>query len=538
MLIYNYKKEFVGIDEADIEALGLSTLADLRAEAADFADLFVRTPGCIHNFKHVHWIDYVLDKDGAEAKVIIHVKNKNYSATISINTAYLVDSPSQKAFSVVLNNLKSLSSSQTEKLLSDINSKPAPAPASGPTELFTIPSSVIEPGTEEEIAAETGTAAYDPYESSTEDSLAVDDIYETEIEVEDLTADDAPHDEELESMKYKEPEIEDLYEDTVEESITPSVEKQEEVKTETTVVEEGEFANYVYNPELASEELGLPIDLIEEFIQDFISQALSFKDELYQSIEDEELDNIKIQSHKLKGVAANLRIEDALDALTRANTSNDYDEIKMNLDRLYVMVDKLSGKTTQAQAPEETEVTQVEDDEDEFVLSFKEEKLEEDIQIADDDVPETITVAELADDDFLANDAKTDEIDENISILDDAKEENNDLTQDDALDIALEYDKELIANDIGIDLESFNELFEDYTKEVNELAQTISQSADNNDLTICKNLAIKIKGMSENMRIHKLDSDLDAIINTTDTDKIKELVENIVSKLNEISAQE
>lgn len=78
MLIYNYKKEFLGIDESDLELLGLSNLADLRAEAADFADLFVKTPGFIHNFKHVHWIDYITCNDsGVESKAIIHIKNKN-----------------------------------------------------------------------------------------------------------------------------------------------------------------------------------------------------------------------------------------------------------------------------------------------------------------------------------------------------------------------------------------------------------------------------------------------------------------------------
>jgi HPt (histidine-containing phosphotransfer) domain-containing protein len=537
MLIYNYKKEFLGIDEADLEILGLSTLADLRAESADFADLFVKTPGCIHNFKHVHWIDYVLDKNGAEAKVIIHIKNKNYSANIGINTSYLVDSPADKAFSVVLSNVKPLTPSQTEKLLTDINEKPAPTPASGATELFTTPGSVIEAGTEEEIAAETSEASYDPYESTSATSSTIPDIYETEIEIEDLTADDAPHDEDLEAMKYKEPEVQSVQEVQENIEVTPTVVK-EESKEVPSIIKEGEFANYVYNPEVASEELGLPIDLIEEFIQDFISQALSFKDELYQSIEDEELDNIKIQSHKLKGVAANLRIEDALDALTKANTSNDYEDIKMNLDRLYIMVDKLSGKTPQAIPEEEVQDIPQNDDEDEIVLSFKEDKLEEDIQILDSDVPDTITVAELADDSFLANPVSDNDINEDLSILDEAVNENNQINQDNALDIALEYDKELIANDIGIDMNSFNELFDDYIKESKELIQTISQSADNNDLTICKNLASKVKGMSENMRIHKLDLDLDDIINTTDTNKIKTSVENLISKLTEISTQE
>jgi len=530
MLIYNYKKEFLGIDEADLEALGLNTLADLRAEAADFADLFVKTPGCIHNFKHVHWIDYVLDKDGAEAKVVIHVHNKNYAASLNINTAYLVDSPAEKAFSVELSHVRVLSSSQTEKLLNDINEKPAPQPATGNTEIFTTPGSIIHDGTASEIEDEMSEVAYDPYESQSTapTSTTVTDAYEAEIEVEDLTAEDAPLDIELEEMSYKAPEPE------IKEVVAPIVtqelkqEKQEEVPTI-----DGEFANYIYNPEVASEELGLPIDLIEEFIQDFIAQAQSFKEELYNSIDEDEADNIKIQSHKLKGVAANLRIEDALDAITVVNTSSDYDEIKEQLDRFYIMIDKLSGKTA-TQAPTiEPEKVNDEDDDDELILSFK-----DDIPIPDSDVPESISLPELADDEFLKTDITTDVVEEDLSILDEEIEDNDDVTQEDALDIAFNYDKELIANDIGLDIDSFNELFDDYIKEAKELSQTIIQSADNNDLTICKNLAAKLKGMSENMRIHKIDPDLDSIINTTDTNTIKESINSIQTKLSQIENSE
>ena len=529
MLIYNYKKEFLGIDEADLDALGLETLADLREESADFADLFVRTPGCIHNFKHVHWIDYVLDKDGAEAKVIIHVKNKNYSANLSIDTAYLVDSPAQKAFCVALLNIRLLSSAQTEKLLTDINNKPTPIPANGTTELFTIASSVVadeETQKEEEFEEEKApSVSYDPYESTQEDSLSVEDVYETE--------DDTSIEEDI--LEFED-EIEDTKEDIAE--ITPELieeeeneEKQEEVKEEVIAPEittiDGKFAQYTYNPELASEELGLPIDLIEEFIQDFIAQALSFKDELYQSVETEQLDNIKIQSHKLKGVAANLRIEDALDVLTTINTASDYDIIKTNLDKLYIMINNLSSSKTNLDLAQDALAEDVkvdEDDDEELILSFKEDKLEEDLEITDDDVPESISIAELADDDFLATD-----------ILDSEIYEDQD---DDLIDEDLAYDKELIANDIGIDLKSFNELFNDYVKESKELAQTISQSADNNDLSICKSLAGKIKGMSENMRINKLDAYLNNIVNTTDTQIIKTSAQEIISKLDEINAQE
>ena len=535
MLIYNYKKEFLGIDEADLEALGLNTLADLRAESADFADLFVKTPGCIHNFKHVHWIDYVLDKNGAEAKVIIHIQNKNYAANLNINTAYLVDSPAEKAFSVVLSNIRALSSAQAEKLLSDINEKPAPQPASGNTELFTTPGSIIHDGTASEIEEEMSEVAFDPYEAenSTPTSSTVQDVYETETEiaVEDLTADDAPLDVELEELSYKEEELEE---------VTPVV--VEETKEEVPSID-GKFANYKYNPEVASEELGLPIDLIEEFIQDFIAQAESFKDELYASVDNQEADNIKIQSHKLKGVAANLRIEDALDAISVVNTSSDYDEITEQLNRFFIMIDKLSGKIASPDDIRETSTEIIEeddeDDEDEFVLSFKEDtpSIKETETILDKDVPQSISIPELADDEFLTEE-KTEIVNEDLSILDDAVEDSDDTTQEEALDIALSYDKELIANDIGLDIDSFNELFDDYMKEAKELSETIIQSADNNDLTICKSLASKLKGMSENMRIHKLDSELEDIINTSDTNQIKNAVNTIQTKLAQIQNAE
>jgi len=127
MLIYNYKKEFLGIDENDLTALGLSNLADLRAEAADFADLFVKTPGFIHNFKHVHWIDYIVcNTDGVTSKAIINIKGKNYTTIIDIQTAYLVDNPSEKAFIVNLSNIRPISHTQSEKISADILEKPTP----------------------------------------------------------------------------------------------------------------------------------------------------------------------------------------------------------------------------------------------------------------------------------------------------------------------------------------------------------------------------------------------------------------------------
>jgi HPt (histidine-containing phosphotransfer) domain-containing protein len=101
--------------------------------------------------------------------------------------------------------------------------------------------------------------------------------------------------------------------------------------------------DYAYNPEVAANELGLPVDLIEEFIGDFIQQSHDFHDELFEKAAVQDRETIQTLSHKLKGVAANLRIEDAFEVLTIINTSHDFEEIKANLKYYYYLVAKLEG---------------------------------------------------------------------------------------------------------------------------------------------------------------------------------------------------
>ena len=42
MLIYNNKREFIGIDADDLETLGFSNLEELKEQYADFADMFAK----------------------------------------------------------------------------------------------------------------------------------------------------------------------------------------------------------------------------------------------------------------------------------------------------------------------------------------------------------------------------------------------------------------------------------------------------------------------------------------------------------------
>ncbi len=614
MLIYNFQKEFVGIDEADLEVFGFANLAELKAESSDFADMFIRTPGYIHNFKHVHWIDFVTCADPSEqSKVIIEVNSKTYKATLGIETVYLSDNPTSKAYLVSLNNLRTLTLKENGEFSEDIARKKPPRIEPTVGHAFNMSQEEEEALESEQPVPELD--GFKPFES-VQETPELQEISEVE-EVQEI--------QEVQETQTSEP-LEISFDDDIDESVfdkeeepfiqTPSeVENpaldlsldlddlgfDEEEKPQATpsvdIAEEDDGYDYSYNydPQVASDELGLPIDLIEEFIQDFIAQAKEFKDELYSSLDEGDTDNVQILSHKLKGVAANLRIEDAFNTLSIINTSSDISEVGKYLNIFYKIIAKLSGEEIQASQPAATQSdTQEsapmipEDNDDDFgddlLLDFKtaeeaeaevevekeaevekEEDEEDDdlyldfdVTVKDSEVPHKIEMPELADDDFL-NDSTEDEdimdIDDLLSIeedelevkeedeiaidfaeeefVPDAIEEENEDEDEELLDI--NYSKELIANEIGLDQESFNEIFEDYVHDGKSSTQTMREAIQESDFAKCKKEAMKLKGMSDNMRVHTFKDELNSLINSTDKDELNRAVKKIDAVLAQIS---
>lgn len=233
-------------------------------------------------------------------------------------------------------------------------------------------------------------------------------------------------------------------------------------------------------------------------------------------------------SHKLKGVAANLRIEDALETLTTVNTSDNLNIVEENLNTFYKIIAKLAGEeiTTEQevpiQAPEvaiketPTEAAQEKDKEEGVELSFKDE--DEDDLYADLMLEEP--ALEESQDDNLENEFSLELTEDETAVLTPTQNE---------------YDKSTVASEIGLDNESFNELYDDYLTEATELTQTIESAIENNDLNSSKHAALKLKGMSDNMRITSLSDDLESIIYSDDIQEIKNSHKKIVTALAELS---
>ena len=430
MLIYNFHKEFLGIDAHDLKALGFSNLAELRAESEDFANLFVRTPGYIHNFKHVHWIDYLsCAQEGEDSKVIIHAKGKNYKCTLIVKTAYLVDNPSNQAYLVTLQNLRALTSDESAVISQDVQERVIPSPAQTQSQNLHIPVTKVEE-TIEQKPEEKIQEIEPPLEEA--QTYNIEEINKNQAAIVQEVHDDSPIEIDLDADDDTEPlqniaKVETIQLKPIEESLEIPI----------------EVSSYIYDPHIASEELGLTLDLIEEFLEDFINQANDFKESLFTALDNGNITEVKALSHKLKGVAANLRIEDARDALIVINTSQDIDEIKYNLNLLYIIIYKLTNQNR-------------------------------------------VNVKEIS-----------------------TPSNNN---QNDSL-----YNKELVAKEIGLDIENFNELFKDFILEAQNTISIIADAVLNNNYQVWQQNATKLQSISNNMRVTLYNKELEELQSTQDS---------------------
>ncbi|WP_457745025.1 Hpt domain-containing protein [Sulfurimonas sp.] len=549
MLIYNFQKEFLGIDEKDLKELGFADLSSLRSEVTDFADLFVKTPGYIHNFKHVHWIDFIdCAEDGEIPKVIINVNNKNFRANISITHAYFTDSPSSKAYLIHLNNLRILSDNEIENIHDDILHKPAPT--------LQVEKTFVQKEIPKSETLKTEPTIQKFELENKNESYIKEPIIQKIIETNDAPIQD-PFDTKDARLNIDIDFNDDKEKIELEEVKHPPI--NEHLHHTKTIHKKEKFENgYLFDPAIASKELGLPLDLIEEFIQDFIAQANEFKPELLATLADGDIDNVKTLSHKLKGVAANLRIEDAFEVLASINNTSDLAIMQTNLDLFYKIISKLSGE-------EIDEVIEVEDDEyletQDMVLDFKDEtpatnetpivaeienKPEDDNLILDfkDETPtvnETPVVTEIKNIskdidlalDFKDNDIAVQEIQTDSKIVNKERELN--IIEPREQEIKIEYSKSKVANEIGLDIDSFHELFSDYIDETNNLISQMYDAINSDDYTLLHQEALQLKGMSDNMRIDDFTNELKLLIKVNNVEETQRLLETVQKTVNQLS---
>jgi len=396
LLIYNRKKEFVGIDDEDLKRFGFNNINELLDKSNDFADLFVKKTGYIHNFKSFSWIDFILHSNSDNNKAIINANGHNYECSLQISSFHF--SSNESGYLVILKDLCSLEDSSENKNTKSTKDE-------NPTSI----------------------------DSKLEETPAL------EISLEDLQTD---------SKQQEKLQTTDL------------------IKSNKQIKEPLKSDEYKYNPQIAADALGLPVDLVEEFIGDFVEQANKFHDKLYKAPNAEDLSNVKTLSHKLKGVAANLRIEDAYKVLTSVNHSQDKEEILTNLDLFYKIISKYKQK----------KISQTDNSNS---------------SIDEDDIYK----------DLLVN----------------PQEKESDLQISDA-----SIYKHHCANKLGITADAANEFIKEFKKQFSLHQEEFENAIENQNIQKINKAATLLKGMSDNLHLNEISEVLKEIQKEDDT--------NIISK--------
>ena len=516
MLLYNQRKEFIGVNEATLRRIGYNNIKELKEDVVDFADLFENRPGFVHNFKNFSWIDFILHSEQDDIKGRIRCNGKIYSCKFKIELFFFSqeEEGAEKGFAIELTDIQTIGDDDGSRPR-ELYEPEAPASMQMPSQAPTNPMPSMAQELISEPTSQTNQNNFDlpdineplsieepaPFPESAPEPLSVN---MEPLEMPDLMMDTPPAPEPV-GMAKEEPSPVETQTQTQTPKPAPATPPVPSGITLETP------ADYVFDPSIAADELGLPTDLIDEFVGDFVVQAKKFRPDIEEAIAKEDFDTVQILSHKLKGVAANLRIEDALEVLTFINSSKDVKMLHEYLKLLFVIVHKLEhGANTPM--PEEQNDTQVNSPAPEPVAV--ETEPESELQPASKN-PEPI---QMEDDDLY-----------NFDLVDDTPDlPEMEIPQPEPVAPTIHneensFNLQANAQLIGVDENTMKAYIHEFTDHANKLKTELEEALKSSNFETVKEIATELKGISETLHLDYASKRLETLQKTSD---INEAIEN------------
>ncbi len=541
MLLYNNKQEFIGIDDEGLRLLNYASLEELLNVCSDVADLFANEPGYIHNFKNFGWIDFLLHADSDASSAIVHGNGRTFSCRLSVSAFHLCNQPSQNGYTIEMSQIKNISGEDFKPQNTVLKTaiKESPLPSESITQ--SIQSTPLPDYTHLTATQLSEPTIFDIPKTQPTSLDETDDIYASLMAP--LSAEELDSSSEKKTEESAEPLI------VPEPEPIPVAQRPMLGSVQYSSEEKGYLSHhkvddsYIYDPNIAANELGLPVDLIEEFIGDFIQQSHDFKDDIFEAAAKNDINALHILSHKLKGVAANLRVENAFETLSVINSSTEPVEIEANLKYFYNIVAKLEGK--EPALAQEAPLAKVE-----------EKKLPADVvPQASEDIYE-FSLKQNNDETLLVH---LDEIDLQSDISDDIKEEvpfkkdfleleelelkeepssaasiADEQESEESVSIPLHYDQNAVAGALGIEPDFMHELLNDYKTDALTMSNTIVQAIKAFDTHTWRSSAAKLKGISDNLRLSEISEELAALSVTNDAQQAKKASKRLINYLDQL----
>ncbi|WP_187647985.1 Hpt domain-containing protein [Nitrosophilus labii] len=486
MILYGSNKQMLAISQELLDFLGFESIDELKEKIDDIANLFVNKPGYIYNFKNFSWIDYIVFNQVKKPRAILNLDDNEIEVELQVSILASIDKDSSY-YLVSISPLSSLSSDTVSDRYLEIENMPKVMENKDENPTIT------EENFLEDLIDQKPSHIHITDKSEQSEDMDTTKIFDKENLYNDNSSDEQALNINFDDIIHKEEPLSELEKTKSSEQSTYDndeyfnlyFDKENEVENIITDSKiEKSDSDKIYDLHKVSNELGLDESLIKELLDEFISQAYEQKPKIEKAFEDKDSETIHSLVHKIKGAAANLRIEKANEILASTTGENDLEKLKEILKNFYDFIEIFKEHIYQdgsGSAPEKEEDTLPEshiETEERQTKDFNEQKID-----SDNDLP---------------------------SIKENPKEET-------AKDILFTpYEPKTASKELGIPENVIIEFVKEYIKQNKEHIKKLFKLLENRDIKGIKNICHKLKGSAANLRINNIVELLDKILYTTD----------------------
>ena len=548
MLIYRNDGKLFGISKKALKLAGYHDIEHFNTEHNDYSELFVKRPGYIYNFENFSWLSFLRNAGKEHKRVIISTKdNASYECELSMEIVYPVEfdeNTPEFFYQIEFVNLRltdgsasaiedfeeSLPSAETafeEKILED-----AFAEAHTDTGFAALPErepeNRPEPLLKQEERREEELKEFD-FSLSSESTGET--IAPSEQKVETAARNDKP----LEMVdfefgetepKKEEPEI-PLF-DTVTEEKSPSEEPLDapeiglKIEPETEALKNGEPLFFeaeereetiesapeeskaeteakelsIEMPDIrkVSATLGLPETMVKAFIKEFVTTYMDDLPEVKAAMVSDNIHVVKREAFKLKGIAANLRMEpltERLEALIKKDNRSAIEDTWSEIDTyMHTLASIYAPETVTAEERIEPEIGERADFE-----ALPEEPA----------APERVEIEEPVSAPESSSKLKLEERDTGESII---------------------FDPNEAAEALGLPESLILEFVNDFIEQAREEMKSFEKAYETGDIDTINEVAHKLKGVAANLRIEDMRQLMENVQHARNPKEVeKELIE-------------
>ncbi len=519
MLIYRNDGKLFCISKKALQLAGYHDIEHFNAEHNDYSELFVKRPGYIYNFENFSWLSFLRNANKEQKRVLISTKdNATYECELAMETLYPVEfdeNTPEFFYQIEFKNLK-LSNGSTvyedyeevsaeesafeEKILEDafMEKREHKTAAFVETAFETVKEP--ESANEEEKIIEFGFDAETPAGSAeAKNSSEPLELVDFEFGTSDEKIEEpkeplfVPKEEEFvreESMQTPEiglkiePEqpLEANEEVALHETKRPETDMQEIFAAEEPqaasmpLAEERAEDISIEMPDISkvSSTLGLPETMVKAFIQEFVTTYMTDLPEVKAAMASKNMHVVKKEAMKLKGIAANLRMEPlskTLESVLKADRNTDVSAI-------WSEIDTYMHKLLPVYAPE-------------LALTDEKKMSEIEPEPADETTPA-----------IPAMDIETTESDLAIEVSAEGSSKLK-LEERDTGETII-FDPNEAADALGLPESLILEFVNDFIEQAREEMKSFEDAYEKGDIETINEVAHKLKGVAANLRIEDM----------------------------------